>query len=406
MNIIDINKLSQTTISDIDALFIHNINESETKFLSVSDLCKYVISHPNLTQSLKSGNFTGNFHGNLIGNVTNASSSVNSSYSINSRYLNYPNNSTSSYSILSLSADNSDKSLNSISSSHSISSRNSITSSYANICVIQQSLTSALSKLSIVSGVSTSSDYLIYDGKYNGVISKSIISEYSPTSSIGKSLSSNYIFNDPTQNINYLINDSKANSTVLSTYSRYASTSKYIKFVENSDFSSYAYHSDSIPFAYINFKISHTNGKDWKFSVTQYKNIRDPGVGLARIPTSNDTVAIFTGSYDMIPGNNYQSTKQSSTAILAETSFNFPYDDSVNYWFNTFSFPMSNQKFAIGIKVDVVLEESSDNILLSLLNNASISVVMFANATGKQSSDMVKTTTHINSALLDGCAKI
>ena len=206
MNIIDINKLSQTTISDIDALFIHNINESETKFLSVSDLCKYVISHPNLTQSLKSGNFTGNFHGNLIGNVTNASSSVNSSYSINSRYLNYPNNSTSSYSILSLSADNSDKSLNSISSSHSISSRNSITSSYANICVIQQSLTSALSKLSIVSGVSTSSDYLIYDGKYNGVISKSIISEYSPTSSIGKSLSSNYIFNDPTQNIIYLIN--------------------------------------------------------------------------------------------------------------------------------------------------------------------------------------------------------
>ena len=125
MNIVDLNKLNKTDISAIDPLFIQDVSKSETKLLLSFDLSKYIVSSSNLIVSLKSGSFTGSFYGNLNGISTNASSSFLSKHSNNSTYLNYPNYSTASYSLFSISSSKSNNSVQIISASYSISSSNS-----------------------------------------------------------------------------------------------------------------------------------------------------------------------------------------------------------------------------------------------------------------------------------------
>jgi len=407
MNIVDLNKLTQTDISDIDPLFIQDVSKSETKLLVSSDLGKYIISSSNLMVSLKSGSFTGSFYGNLNGISTTSSFSFLSKYSNNSTYLNYPNYSTSSYSLFSISSSKSNNSIQIISSSYSISSSNSITSSYANTCIITNAITSSTSKLSSLSLYTTSSNYLIYNGNDNGKIYKSIISEYSPTASIAVSLIGNTIIEDGTNNNqNLTVNDSKASEVYTSSIATNSSKARYIESVTLSEKSSFALNTDLIPFAYINFQISHTNGKDWKFKVNQYNNIAEPGIGIASLPNLNDSIAIFTGSYNVPPTTPTNTSLMPSATILAETSFNFPFDDFVNYWFTTFSFPIGTDKFAICIRVGIVDEESINDVLFSLLNNATISAIMYSNVTGNQTPVKVNTSTQLNAALLEGCAKL
>lgn len=412
MNITDLNKLTQTNVADIDPLFVQDVSESETKLLLSSDLGNYIISSSNLHISLKSGSFTGSFYGNLNGKSTNASSSFLSKYSKNSTYLNYPNYSTASYSLFSISSSKTDKCLENISSSYSVSSSNSISASHANTWIIKSAVTSSLSKLSLISLYSTSSNYLIYNGTDNGKVYKSVISEYSPTASIGIELIGNTVINDDTNpNATIIVNDSKASEVYTSSLSSRSNSARYIDNVSFSERSSFALNTDLIPFAYINFKISHTNGKDWTFKVNQYKNIKDPGVGIASLPDLNDSVAIFTGSYDVPPTSPTNPSLSPSATILAETSFNFPFDNFVNYWFTTFSYPIGSDKFAICIRVGIVPsldvgEDSIDNVLFSLLNNATISAVMYSNVTGQQTPLTINTSTELNAALLEGCARI
>lgn len=410
MNITDLNKLTQTNIADIDPLFVQDVNESETKLLLSSDLANYILSSSNLNTSLKSGSFTGSFYGNLDGKSTNASSSFLSKYSKNSTYLNYPNYSTASYSLFSISSSKSDNCLENISSSYSVSSSNSVSSSHANTWIIKNAVTASLSNLSLVSSYSTSSNYLVYNGNDNGKIYKSIISEYSPTASIGMELIANTVITDDS-NSTITVNDSKAFEVYTSSLSTRSNSARYIDNVSFSENASFALNTDLIPFAYINFKISHTNGKDWTFKVNQYKNIKDPGVGIASLPDLNDSIAIFTGSYDIPPTSPTNPSLSPSATILAETSFSFPFDDFVNYWFTTFSFPIGSDKFGICIRVGIVPslgsgEDSIDNVLFSLLNDATISAVMYSNVTGQQTPIIINTSTDVNAALLEGCARI
>ena len=407
MNIVDLNKLNKTDISAIDPLFIQDVSKSETKLLLSFDLSKYIVSSSNLIVSLKSGSFTGSFYGNLNGISTNASSSFLSKHSNNSTYLNYPNYSTASYSLFSISSSKSNNSVQIISASYSISSSNSITSSYANTFIITNAITSSVSKLSSLSLYTPSSNYLVYNGNDNGKIYKSIISEYSPTASIAVSLIGNTIINDETRpGQNLIVNDSKASEVYTSSLAIKSDTARYIDNVALSEKSSFALNTDLIPFAYINFKISHTDGKNWMFKVNQYKNIAEPGVGIASLPNLNDSIAIFTGSYNIPPTTPANASLIPSATILAETSFNFPFDNFVNYWFTTFSFPIGTDKFGICIRVGIVGEESIDNVLFSLLNNATISAVMYSNVTGEQTPLIVNTSTQLNAALLEGCARI
>ena len=242
---------------------------------------------------------------------------------------------------------------------------------------------------------------------HNGKIYKSIISEYSPTASIAVSLIGNTIINDETRpGQNLIVNDSKASEVYTSSLAIKSDTARCIDNVALSEKSSFALNTDLIPFAYINFKISHTDGKNWMFKVNQYKNIAEPGVGIASLPNLNDSIAIFTGSYNIPPTTPANASLIPSATILAETSFNFPFDNFVNYWFTTFSFPIGTDKFGICIRVGIVGEESIDNVLFSLLNNATISAVMYSNVTGEQTPLTVNTSTQLNAALLEGCARI
>jgi len=397
MKISDLKKLTKTTIADIDPLFVQDISESETKLLLSLDLGQYIISSSNLPINLKSGSFTGSFFGNINGISSNASSSIFSKHSLNSNYLNYPNYSSASYSLLSISSSKSNFSTFSLSSSYSITSSNSTTSSYANTCLVNNSLTSSVSNLSLVSQYATSSNYLIYNGTDNGKVYKSIISEYSPTASIGVKLVGNKIKNG------ILVNESTSSLALSSSFSINSESARYIESVSNSEYSSFALNTDLIPFAYVNFSISHNNGSDWNFVVNQYKNIAEPGIGLGKI---NDRVAIFTGSYYIPPATPVNPNLTPSATILAETSFNFPFDPFVNYWFTTFSFPINSNKFAICVRIGVVADEDTSNILLPLLNGASISAVMFSNVTGQQTPELITTSSVLNAALLEGCARL
>lgn len=406
MNISDLKKLTKENISDLDPLFVQDISDLETKLLISSDLSKYILSSSNLINSLKSGSFTGSFYNNLIGKITNVSSTFLSQYSNNTNYLNYPNNSTSSYSLISLSSSISDNSLRSITSSFALSSSNSITSSYANVEIIQNSITSSFSIRSIISDYANSSNYLVYNGQNNGKVYKSIISEYSPTSSIAISLIPNSISNeDSIFGNNIQINDSKAFKSLISSISTNAETASYIKLVDNSQHSSFAINTDLIPFAYINFLVTHNNGTDWKFKVNQYKNIANPGIGLASPLSVTSSIAIFTGSYFVSP-TSIDPNKPPSATILSEASFNFPTGPFINYWFNTFSFPLSNDKFAICIQLRMGPEEDISNILLNLLNGTTVSAVIYSNVTGKTSPESVITASALNAGLLEGCAKL
>ena len=412
MNIADLNKLTHTSISDIDPLFVQDVSETQTKFFVASDLSNYILSSSNLIVSLKSGSFSGSFYGDLSGKSTNASSSIISINSNESLYLKYPNVSTSSLAIFSLSSSNASNSSVAISSSNSISSSNAITSSYSHTCIIPNSITSSFSKLSLISQYSPSSNYLNYNGTDNGKIYKSIISEYSPTASIGMSLIGNSIFSG--ENFfgnNIEVNDSKAFQALTSSVSNQSVSARYISNVASTERAQFALNTDLVPFAYVNFRISNTNGSNWQFKVNQYKNIKDPGIGIASIPDINDSIAIFTGSYHEPPTVPLDTNLSPSSTILTDISFNFPFDDFVNYWFTTFSYPIGIDKFAICIRVGIVPslesgQESIDNVLFSLLNNATVSAIMYSNVVGEQSPLVVNTSTQLNAALLEGCARI
>lgn len=404
MNISELNKLTQNTISDIDLMFVQDVSETETKVLLSSDLSNYIVSASNLPTNLKSGSFTGSFTGNLNGTITNTSKSLFSNYAFKSNYLNYPNNSSSSYALSSISSSNSTISIDSITSSYSSVSTNSVTSSYTNTCIINNSFSSSTSNISLQTNYATSSNYLIYNGIDNGKVYKSIISEYSPSASIGISLLGNTVIEgDSYWGTDVLVNNSTSSRALSSSFSSNANSARYIKNVAKSDHASFALNTDMVPFAYVNFSVKHTNGTNWEFLVNQYKNIKDPGIGLAKI---NNTVAIFTGSYQNPPSAPEDPNILPSSTILAETSFNFPFDPYVNYWFTTFSFPIGLDKFAICVRIGVVVDDDTSNILLPLLNNSNISAIMFSNVTGVQSPKTISKSSVLNAALLEGCARI
>lgn len=421
MQISSLKKLIKETISDIDLFFSQDVSEMETKALLSSDLAKYVLTSSGLYTDLKTGSFSGNFFGNHYGKSTNSTSSVFSLHSLYSNYLNYPNNSTSSYSISSISSSYSISSSNSLTSSFSLLSNTSETSSHVDVLIYKHSSYANTSSNSSIAGYSNSSDYLKFDGNYNGKVYKSILSDFSPSSSYSKQLIQNSIIKksnseyekDPAVSENGVsVNLSTASFALSSSISNFSETANYIKNVEYSLKSKFAENSDNTIFAYINFDIIITGSVNnnvpdisYKFNVNQYKNIAEPGIGLA---LASNNMIIFTGSYFTPPVPINNNTDLQSTTVLSEIALNgFPMYTPTSFFYRSYGFPIGNNKFGIALRVGSVADGNPTNAYNGVLIGSNISAVMLANTIGEPTPNRIPTTETVNTSnLIQGCAKL
>lgn len=421
MQLSSLKKLIKETISDIDLFFSQDVSESETKALLASDLAKYVLTSSGLYTDLKTGSFSGEFLGNHYGKSTNSTSSVLSRHSIYSNYLNYPNNSTSSYSITSISSSYSISSSNNLSSSYSTLSNLSTTSSHVDVLIYKSSQYTNTSSNSSIAGYSNSADYLIFDGSYNGKVYKSILSDNSVSSSYAKQLIENGIIkksnseyeNDPAvSQTGVVVNFSTSSYSISSSISDNSITADYIKNVEYAIKSKFAENSDNTIFAYVNFDIIITGSVinnipviKYNFNVNQYKNIAEPGIGVAH--TSSNMI-IFTGSYYTPPVPINNNTDLQSTTVLSEIALNgFPMYTPTSFFYRSYGFPIGNDKFGIALRVGSVADGDPTNAYNGVLIGSNISAVMLANTIGEPTPNKIPATETVNTSnLIQGCAKL
>ncbi len=421
MQLSTLNELIKNTVSDIDLVFSQDVSEKETKALLVSDLAKYVLTSSRLYTDLKTGSFVGDFVGNHYGKSTNSTSSVLSLNSDFSNYLNYPNNSTSSYSVSSVSASYSISSSVSLTSSYSVLSDTSISSSHVDILIYKSSDSTNVSSDSSIAGYSNSADYLIFDGKYNGKIYNSILSEFSVSSSYAKGLIDNGVIKksvsdyeiDPALNVNGVsVNLSTASFAISSSISDYSDSADYIKNVEYSLNAKFAENSDNTIFAYINFDVilsgSVVDGVPnvkYHFNVNQYKNIADPGIGMAK---TFSNMIVFTGSYFTPPVSINNGVNLQSTTVLSEIALNgFPMYTPTSFFYRSYGFPIGNDKFGIALRVGTVADGDPTNAYNGVLIGSNISVVMFANTIGEPTPNKIPFTETVKTSnLIQGCAKL
>ncbi len=424
MGLLNLKKLTKNDIDDIDLIFVQDMNESETKTLLSLDLFNNIISSTNLDVRLKTGSFDGQFVGNHIGSSTNCTSSILSLYSHDSNFLNYPNISTSSYSLQTDVSFNSITSSNSLSSSYSSQSYYSDTSSYVNTLIYATSSNSLTSSISKVSKYSDSSDFLIYDDLINTEVYKSIISDYSLTSSLGYEIISNATIpikttsdyeNDPALIKSFEINDSKAYRSVSSSLSDHSQTSDYIDFVPHSKFSSYAANNDNTVFAYVNFDVILSDavfdlegGKIvapiYTFVINQYKNIAEPGIGLGY---NGSNIITFTGSYFSPPSD--PDSRNKVPAVVGEICLSrFPVYSPTSYFFRSYAFPIGKDKFGISLRVGRVTEDGdSSGAQRGMMDGANVSIIVCANTIGKSIPEMIPSVeTFDEASLMEACTKL
>jgi len=424
MELSSLKKLKSDTISNKDLIFVQDMNDVETKALLVEDLSKYIITSSNLYNSLKTGSYLGRFVGNHYGISTNSTSSLLSSFSNTSNFLTYPNNSTSSFSIVSLSSSYASSSNIAISSSYSNKSNSSLSSSYVNILTYSASFKSNTSSLSKVSTYSNSSDYLIYDGRYNGIVNKSIISDYSYTSSFCYTLPKNKLIQkttseykiDPAIN-GILVNDSTSSAAISSSIARQSERAEYIEKSDLSLKSKITDNSDNSVFAYINFKIflntsltgeefNNIQNKDqdplkkifFDFDVYQYKNIAQPGLGYWY---DNGYMVVFTGSYQNPPLNN------KSTVVLSDIGLAvWPLQTPVSFFYRNYGWPLDGNKFAVGIFYGSSADGNPKGNFRGASAESIVSVVMYSNSSGIDNPVSCSVETLENSDLASACSKV
>jgi len=354
MNIIDLKKLNSISICDSDLFIVHDHIASETKALLSGDLSNYILSSSNLYNSLKTGSFSGSFYGTLHGTSLTSSNSKYSVYSEDSNVLNYPNKSTSSFSIETSSSLRSSNSINSLTSSYASSSKNSISASYVNTYLVSNSENSFTSSVASASLYSNASDYIIYDGKDNGKVYKSIFSEYSPSVSIAKTLSVN--------------NNSMVSYSLTSSISDVSNTADYIEFVKKAKYSDSVFQADNSIFSYCNFDV-FTEGLKYTFAVNNWKNLKDPGIGIGA-GLNNKNLIILTGSFDTPSAHEF-------STVCCDINVNFIPTGIIDYHFDSYSFPIDKTGFAVALRVKKIIYHG-DPYIHQFINNANISVVCYA----------------------------
>ena len=352
MNIIDLKKLNSISICDSDLFIVQDDIASETKALLSGDLSNYILSSSNLYNSLKTGSFSGSFYGTLHGTSLTSSNSKYSVYSKDSNVLNYPNKSTSSFSIETSSSLRSSNSINSLTSSYASSSKNSISASYVNTYLVSNSDDSFTSSVASSSLYSNASDYIIYDGKDNGKVYRSIFSEYSTYASYAKRLSVN--------------NRSTVAYSLTSSNSMTSNTADYIGYVKKAKYSDSVFQADNSIFSYCNFDVV-TSGNSYTFHVNNWKNLKSPGIGIG---ASDNNFIILTGSF-------YTAAEQEYSTVCCDINVNFIPNAPIDYHFDSYSFPISYTRFAVALRVKKIVYHGNPNIH-KFINNANISVVCYA----------------------------
>jgi len=387
MNLSELHQLDATTINNIDLLFLQESGsgEFETKNGLVSDLELYILSSSNLVSSLKTGSFTGSFFGTLIGTSNTSSISKTSNYSISTKNLIFPNNSTASYSIQSISSSKSNTTVNSDTSSYSLTSSYSDSASYVSTFLILSSSNSNTSSYSTYSNYANSTDYLIYNNNDNGKVYRSILSDFSPTASYAQNLSIN--------------NTSTAYSSISASIAGTSSFSKYINLTQVTNVAQSCDNSDSQVFAYVNFDISYTSPGPASFYINEWKNIQSPGIGVAA--DERQCLAFTSSFYDPLSSSVYSS-------VVCDLSVNFPADSReagrITYFFKSYAFPIKNTGFGVALRSGTAL--GSNASIWGLLNNANVSIVVYAPSSNTNYPTRIPATSTTSNSTLLGCARL
>jgi len=386
MNLRELHQLDATTINDIDLLFLQESGsgEFETKNGLVSDLELYILSSSNLINSLKTGSFTGSFLGTLIGTSNTSSISKTSNYSVSTKNLIFPNNSTASYSIQSISSSKSNTTVNSDTSSYSLTSSYSDSASYVSTFLILSSSNSKTSSYSTYSNYANSTDYLIYNNNDNGKVYRSILSDFSPTASYAQNLSIN--------------NSSTAYSSISSSIAGTSSFSKYINLTQVTNVAEFCDDSDAQVFAYVNFDIAYTSGIA-SFYINEWKNIKSPGIGVA---AERLDCVVFTSSFhEPLPSDVY------SSVVCDLYVSSYPVDaPRVQYFFKSYSFPIKNSGFGVALRSGVFLNIFGNPSIWVRLNNANVSVVVYAPSSNTNYPTRIPATSTTSNSTLLGCARL
>lgn len=392
MNLSELHQLDATTINNIDLLFLQESGsgEFETKNGLVSDLELYILSSSNLVSSLKTGSFTGSFFGTLIGTSNTSSISKTSNYSVSTKNLIFPNNSTASYSIQSISSSKSNTTVNSDTSSYSLTSSYSDSASYVSTFLILSSSNSKTSSYSTYSNYANSTDYLIYNNNDNGKVYRSILSDFSPTASYAQNLSIN--------------NTSTAYSSISSSIANTSSFSKYINLTQVTNVAESCDNSDSQVFAYVNFDISYklpVGGSPGtaSFFVNEWKNIQSPGIGVA---AEWPECVVFTSSfYNPLSSSVYSSVVCDLYVSSFPDALMIP---QIRYFFKSYSFPIKNTGFGVALRSGNFVDAIPG--IWTLLNNANVSIVVYAPSSNTNYPTRIPATSTTNNSTLLGCARL
>lgn len=428
MQLSGLKKLKSDEISNKDLIFVQDMSESETKALLIGDLSNYIITSSNLNNSLKTGSYLGEFVGNHYGVSKNSTGSLVSYYSNTTNFLRYPNYSSASFSILSISSSYAVSSDIALSSSYSYKSNLGLTSSYVNTLIYTSSFKSDTSSFSRVSNYSNYSDYLIYNGTYNGKVYKSIISDYSYTSSFCNELPKNKLIKktqseykiDPAYSYRGIfVNDSTSSAAVTSSIANVSTNAEYIEKSLYSSKSTFTENSDNTIFAYINFKlILDVELKEgvaqpdpgvtlppenynfiFKYNINQYKNIANPGIGYWY---DNEYMVVFTGSYDSPPVDTIP-----STVVLSDIGVgSFPIQTPVSFFYRTYGWPLDANKFAVAIFFGSAADGNPKNNFKGGSAGSNVSVVMYSNSSGTRNPYSCSVETVTVSNLVAGCSKV
>jgi len=211
------------------------------------------------------------------------------------------------------------------------------------------------------------------------------LSDFSPTASYAQNLSIN--------------NTSTAYSSISSSIADTSSFSKYINSTQVTNIAEFCDNSDSQVFAYVNFDISYTSPGPASFFVNEWKNIQSPGIGVA---AERLECVVFTSSfYDPLSSGVYSS----AVCDLYVSSFpDINLKQQIQYFFKSYSFPIKNTGFGVALRSGNFLGYPAS--IWSLLNNANVSIVVYAPSSNTNYPTRMPATSTTNNSTLLGCARL
>ena len=245
---------------------------------------------------------------------------------------------------------------------------------------------SKTSSYSTYSNYANSTDYLVYNNNDNGKVYRSILSDFSPTASHAQNLSIN--------------NTSTAYSSISSSIADTSSFSKYINLTQVTNVAESCDNSDSQVFAYVNFDISRTSPTGpVSFYVNEWKNIQSPGIGVA---AEGPECVVFTSSfYDPLSSSVYSSVVCDLYVSSFPDALIIP---QIRYFFKSYSFPIKNTGFGVALRSGNFIDAIPS--IWTLLNNANVSIVVYAPSSNTNYPTRIPATSTTNNATLLGCARL